>query len=103
MVRAWRAWTERSTRGTGVVTSLNPSPARTWRIWAGCGAHPPIGRGTSRVVWLWRPWRPWGRSAAYLWRHRRDTVGLWVRPTYQRSRPASPRRAEQDQLDPGPA
>jgi hypothetical protein len=24
----------------GVVTSLKVTAARTWRIWAGCGAHP---------------------------------------------------------------
>ena len=30
---------ERYTRGTGVY-ALKDTPARTWRIWAGCDAHP---------------------------------------------------------------
>src|SRR6185437_3441393 len=32
--------TERSTRGTSVITSLKGLPAPTWRIRAGSGAHP---------------------------------------------------------------
>jgi hypothetical protein len=61
------------------LTSLNPSPARTWRIWAGRGAHPPLG-GELRG-WFDPAARGGhgGKSAAYSWRCRRDTVGLLLR------------------------
>ena len=49
--------------------SLRPStlsPARTWRIWAGCGASPRAGDGAGnfRVGHDAALGRPWGRSAA---------------------------------------
>ena len=69
--------TERSTRGTGVVTSLNPSPARTWRIWAVMRCA---------LVHVGGELRGWSDPAARgghgkglrrtSWRYRRDTVGL---------------------------
>jgi len=74
---------ERSTRGTDVYVLSKGEPARTWWIGAGRGAH----RNTRLRVRELRGGlkppirRPRGRSAAYLWRGRWDTVGLLLRRT----------------------
>ncbi len=71
---------KRSTRGTGVRHPLDQAPARTWWIWAGCGAHsPPKTVGNSRGGGHEPPGRLRGRSAAYSQRCRRGIVGLLLR------------------------
>ena len=72
---------ERSTRGTDVITPLNAIPARTWRIWAGSGAHHPRTAAGGNSPGGVKPatGRLQGRSAAYSRRGRWGRVGLLLR------------------------
>src|SRR5215472_6393402 len=81
MGRVRRAW-RKGVREEPV--SLRPSTRRPAQNLADRGRArcvPPflLAAGTSREDSLSRPGRPWGRSAAYLWRGRRDTAGLLLR------------------------
>ena len=86
-----RGGTEHARNGRYYVLIL--TPARTWRMRAGSGAScRVVERRELPGVCLSRTGRPQGRSAAYLWRGRRDTAGLLLRRANDSERLDSPLR-----------